>query len=158
MNLKKLIIVCLIIIWCGVIFYASSRTSDESNSASKKLLYNGLDTVIKITNKLKITNIKLSESEYLIIINKLNYPLRKCAHATVYLILAILLFVFLKMVTLKRNLAFIITIAFCFLFSLTDEYHQTFVANRTGQFSDCLIDTTGALLGAGILCLTTKKK
>ncbi|MCI8460240.1 MAG: VanZ family protein [Bacilli bacterium] len=158
MNWKKLIVVFLIISWCGVIFYASSRTSDESNSASKRLVYNGLSITLKITNKLKITDIELTESNYKIIVDKLNYPLRKCAHATVYFILAILIFIFLKLVGLKRGLAFLIAIIFCFIFSLTDEYHQTFVDERTGQFSDCLIDTTGSIIGAGILCLFSKKK
>lgn len=158
MNCKKLIIIFLILSWCGIIFYASSRTSDESNAASKKLLYSGLDTTIKITNKLKITNIKLSESNYKIIVDKLNYPLRKCAHATVYFVLAILICILVKMIGFKRGLTFIVSIIFCFCFSLTDEYHQTFVSERTGQFKDCLIDTAGAIVGAGILCVFSKKR
>lgn len=152
-----MIIVFLIVGWCGVIFYASSRTSDESNTASKKLLYDGLNIALTITNKLKFTNIELTQSNYRAIVDKLNYPLRKCAHATVYFILAILMTIFLKLFGIKKGLALLVTISFCFIFSLTDEYHQTFVSNRTGQFSDCLIDTTGAIAGAGLLFMFSKK-
>jgi VanZ family protein len=37
------------------------------------------------------------------------------------------------------------------LYSLTDEYHQSFVADRTASLIDCGIDTTGAALGALIV-------
>jgi VanZ family protein len=40
------------------------------------------------------------------------------------------------------------TIAFCFLYSTTDEIHQTFVLERTGQLLDCMIDTLGAIIGS----------
>lgn len=160
-KIKTKIIILFIIItaWCGVIFYASSRTSNESNHRSKKLITTTLESVLKVTNHLNITSINLSDENYTLnIVNKLNYPLRKCAHITVYFFLAILIFIFIKSVGLKRGLAFLIAIILCFIFSLTDEYHQTFVDERTGQFSDCLIDTTGSIIGAGILCLFSKKK
>jgi VanZ family protein len=37
------------------------------------------------------------------------------------------------------------------LFSLTDEYHQSFVPGRTASLVDCGIDTVGALLGMLLL-------
>jgi len=44
------------------------------------------------------------------------------------------------------------------LYAATDEFHQTFVPNRTGSVKDVAIDTTGALLGLGIvrLCYRTR--
>ena len=35
----------------------------------------------------------------------------------------------------------------CYGYACFDEFHQLFVNGRTGQFSDCLIDTSGAILG-----------
>ena len=39
-----------------------------------------------------------------------------------------------------------IVLVLVFLYSATDEYHQSFVPTRTPLFSDCLIDTTGGAL------------
>lgn len=36
------------------------------------------------------------------------------------------------------------------LFSLLDEWHQSFVPSRGASLGDCLIDTTGAVLGQGL--------
>ena len=70
-------------------------------------------------------------------------------HATVYFILAIMIILFITVMQEKKKyfLALLITIVICFLFACTDEYHQTFVGGRTGQFKDVLIDTSGALAG-----------
>jgi VanZ family protein len=44
---------------------------------------------------------------------------------------------------------------FCtFLTASADEYHQTFLPGRTGQFSDVLLDTTGALIFTLIVALS----
>ncbi len=32
-------------------------------------------------------------------------------------------------------------------YAMTDEFHQTFVPSRQGQFTDVLFDSSGALLG-----------
>lgn len=40
----------------------------------------------------------------------------------------------------------VIRLIICFIYVCTDEYHQTFVNGRTGQFSDALIDTLGGVI------------
>lgn len=148
MKLKNIIIIILIVVWGIVIFYASSRTSNESNGKSRELIYKGCQKVISITNKLKITNVNLNDKKYFNnLVNKLNKPLRKCAHATVYFILSILIMIGLRSFNVEIRKAIIITIVSCFLYSLTDEFHQLFVDGRSSLFSDCLIDTLGATLG-----------
>ncbi len=44
-----------------------------------------------------------------------------------------------------------------FLTASADEYHQTFLPGRTGQFSDVLLDTCGALLFTLIVALQWKR-
>lgn len=105
---------------------------------------------LKVTNKLHLTHLNLDKKELSLITEKLNYPLRKCAHATVYFILALLLFTFFKMLGLDIKKVILLTISLCFIYSLTDEYHQTFISNRTGRLSDCLIDTSGAIIGVAL--------
>ena len=62
-------------------------------------------------------------------------------HATVYFVLAIMIMLFINVMQKKKRffLALLITIILCFLFACTDEYHQTFVGGRTGQFKDVII-------------------
>ena len=77
----------------------------------------------------------------------LNKPIRKCAHAFIHFVLAILLCLWLKVSGINKNRIYLLVLLIAFCYSLTDEFHQLFVNGRTGQFSDCLIDTSGAILG-----------
>ena len=148
MNTKSIIIIILVILWCGVIFYASSRTSTQSNGKSKEIVFKTVTTTAKITNKLKLTNIDLSNDIWgKNMVKKINGPFRKVCHATVYLILSILIMIGLKIFNIDIKKAMLIAVGICFLYSLTDEFHQLFVSGRSGQFSDCLIDTLGATIG-----------
>jgi VanZ family protein len=65
--------------------------------------------------------------------------LRKCAHATEYAILAVLLL----RATGSFGWAFALTVAY----AATDEVHQTFVRGRHGSPVDMAIDAAGALVG-----------
>ena len=149
MNTKNILFIIGIVLWCLVIFYASSRTSNQSNGKSKKIIYDTVKVTTTITNKLNITNKDLSNDKWLNnVVNKLNYPLRKVAHATVYFILSILIMLCLKSFGIEQKKAVLITISICFIYSMTDEFHQLFINGRTGQFSDCIIDTLGATIGS----------
>ena len=149
--MKKLIMIILIILWAGLIFYASSRNSADSNSNSKRLIYNVTKKAITITNKYKLTNISVDDANLKGIVNKFNYPLRKVAHAFVYFVLGILLFLFFKCFNISNNKVFLLVILICFIYSLTDEYHQIYVDGRTAKFIDCLIDTFGTFISCLIL-------
>lgn len=161
MNKKKVIISWLmVIIWMGTIFYLSSMNTGESNGKSKKVIDKVVTTTIDTTNNTGITDKHPTNKEKAKLVDTLNKPLRKCAHASVYFILAILILYSLlntfNSLTNKYYLAIIITIVLCFTYSLSDEYHQTFVSGRTGQFSDCLIDTAGSSLGTILYTLSHK--
>lgn len=148
MNLKNILIIVIIVLWCGVIFYASSRTSSQSNGKSKKIVAETVKITATITNKLNISKVDLSNDIWVNnMVKKINKPFRKLCHATVYLILSILIMIGLKIFNIDIKKAMLIAVGICFLYSLTDEFHQLFVSGRTGQFSDCLIDTLGATIG-----------
>lgn len=149
MNVKNILVIVVILLWCGIIFYASSRTSGESNSKSKKIVFETVKITAKVTNKINLTKIDLSNDKWANdMVKKLNKPFRKICHASVYFILSVLIIFGLKTFNVDIKKAMLISIGICFLYSLTDEFHQLFVSGRTGQFSDCLIDTLGATLGA----------
>lgn len=85
------------------------------------------------------------------LIEKLNKPLRKCMHASVYFVLSILIFNCLKTFKISGGKTVIIPIGIAFLYACTDEFHQLFVDGRTSQFTDVLIDTFGAILGVALI-------
>ena len=86
-----------------------------------------------------------SENKMEQVIEKLNYPLRKVAHVSECFIFTILILIALKNSGVKGIRKYIITLTICFIYACTDEYHQTFVKWRTGQFTDALIDTAGGV-------------
>ena len=85
------------------------------------------------------------------LIEKLNKPLRKCMHASVYFVLSILIFNCLKTFKISGWKNVIIPMGIAFLYACTDEFHQLFIDGRTSQFTDVLIDTFGAILGVAMI-------
>lgn len=150
---KKIFIIVyaiLIIFWGGTIYYLSSMNSSNSNSSSSGIIGIFIEDSVKVTNKAGLSNSHPNESKIDKASKLLNAPLRKMMHATVYFILAIMIMLFINVMQNKKRffLALLITIVICFIFACTDEYHQTFVGGRTGQFKDVIIDTSGALVGS----------
>lgn len=145
----------LVIIWASFIFFMSNMDTNDSNTKSKLTINEVIEKTVQTTNKFGITNKHPSESKMKQVIEKLNYPLRKIAHASEYFILTILLIRALKNSRVSGNKVFLFTILICFLYACTDEYHQTFVNGRTGQFSDVLIDSFGTFIGI-MLYITLK--
>ena len=84
-------------------------------------------------------------------IRSVQFAVRKAAHVIEYAILAALL---LRAVRGERsdlraaNAA--VAVALAVAWAVLDEYHQSFVASRTGAPGDVLIDTAGAVLGATV--------
>ena len=136
----------LVILWAGLIFFMSSMDTNESNGKSKTIINDVVEKSVETTNGLSITDKHPSKNKMNQVIEKLNYPLRKAAHASEYFIFTILILIALKNSGVKENKKFIIALVICFAYACTDEYHQTFVNGRTGQFSDTLIDTFGGFV------------
>ena len=147
LKFKIIISWILVIIWMIIIFWLSSMDSNLSNDRSKNTINKAIETAIVTTNKIGITDKQPSEEIKSEVTDKLNGPLRKCMHAGVYLVLAILLINALLLSSKKVFLSIIFTILISFIYACSDEYHQTFVIGRTGKFSDVLIDTFGSILG-----------
>ena len=154
-KIKLIIKWILVVLWMFVIFFLSSMSGIESNVKSKKTIDKALTETAVVTNNLNITNVNPESKKKVNIIEKFNRPLRKCMHASVYLVLCIL-FINALRETKKLNIWFLVSIFLCFIYACTDEYHQTFVDGRTGQFKDVLVDSSGAVLGS-ILYFTTYK-
>ena len=81
---------------------------------------------------------------------------RKGAHVTEYAILAVLLWRALRKPSREQPrpwsrrvalAAFVIAV----MYSASDEFHQSFVPSRQGQFTDVLFDSAGAALGLSLV-------
>lgn len=175
--MKKTISITLIVIWMAVILWFSSMPGDESNIKSKSTIKEALNIVTshEKLDKAKETmndsiqnqtenNLDTRETQTMPkqqnsqqkqqeeqLIEKLNKPLRKCMHASEYFVLSILIFNCLKTFKISGWKTVIIPIGIAFLYACTDEFHQLFVAGRTSQFTDVLIDTSGAILGVTMI-------
>ena len=127
MNKKKLIKWLVLLLWMLVIFLFSSQP--HSGEATKSIIEN------------IIPNIKTNS-----LLDMINFIVRKSAHVTEYFILALLTISLLKEYTKKERTILLSSIIFCFIYAMTDEYHQSFVPGRSSLFRDVLIDTSGSLI------------
>ena len=80
--------------------------------------------------------------------------IRKCAHLTEYAILAAL---FYRALRLHRARVLGAAFVFAGLYAALDEFHQSFVASRTGTAYDVMIDCAGAMIGLVIYRLINRK-
>lgn len=115
------------------IFVMSSMSGSVSNKFSRNVL-TGI-----------INNVEISSSTTLF--NNAHYVFRKACHFLEYFVLSLLLVNYLKHFNKGKWFIFINCVFISFLYSVTDEVHQMFVANRSPMFKDCLIDTSGAIVG-----------
>jgi VanZ family protein len=84
----------------------------------------------------------------------IHYFVRKAAHMTEYFLLALSLQLPLTAWFSKQlapKLRIVIGFTATALFAALDEFHQSFVPGRSGNFTDVCIDSTGALIAS--LCL-----
>lgn len=151
MKPKLIINIILLILWMALIFNFSADSGKESSSKSERL-------IIKIVEVIKKDKLTTEEKEK--ILKKYSKPIRKCAHMFLYFILSILSFLLLYQIFDLKPVTIIYTIIFCIIYAITDEIHQLFIPNRSGEILDVIIDTTGAILSLiiPIIVLIKRKK
>lgn len=91
---KKIISWILVILWAGLIFFMPSTYTNESSGKVKTIISDVVKKSVETTNWLDITNKHPSENKMNQVIEKLNYPLRKVAHASEYFIFTILILIY----------------------------------------------------------------
>jgi VanZ family protein len=83
----------------------------------------------------------------------LEFFIRKGGHLAEYFILAALFWGTLTATHLRTRSAFLLAFTLAVLYAATDEYHQTFVPNRTGHLIDVGTDACGAMLALLLLLI-----
>jgi VanZ family protein len=82
--------------------------------------------------------------------------IRKSAHVTEYAIMGVLIYLSLRMIFQRFIGISLVSISLCYIYAVTDEYHQSFVADRTPLFADVLLDTGGAAIGILLFMILSK--
>jgi VanZ family protein len=82
---------------------------------------------------------------------------RKAAHITEYLVLAICVAWPLWRLKLRSKKLFFITFISCVAYAGTDEFHQLFIEGRSGSLKDVGIDSIGCAVGFLLFCFVALK-
>ncbi len=130
----------LMVIWMGCIFAMSQKPSDGS---TKDIEYMG-----ELIGRLVVPDFEeLDEERQHEFARNIDHGVRKTAHASEYALLAILAFFACYDGRAGRRRAFLTAFIISAVYAGSDELHQLFVPGRSGQITDVLIDSAGALMG-----------
>lgn len=147
--LRKVIKFTLVICCMLTIFMFSSDSGTASSKKSDSVIINLVDV---ISNK-KVNN--KDRDKY---IEKYVFPVRKCAHFTIYLILGILVISLLSEYRILNFKTVLYTLLIVFLYACSDEFHQLFVSGRSSEIRDVLIDSSGGFIGSYLYYLFRRKR
>ena len=164
MNVRRKVFLVLTILWMVLIFAFSARPAEVSSEDSRSI---GL-----LIGELFIPGFEEQSAEAQDrFAEKVDYPIRKAAHASEYALLGLLTAgAYIaggaadmgngnekkkadtnskKRTSISRGILipWVITTAY----AATDEMHQLFVPGRSGQVSDVLLDSAGAIAGLALL-------
>lgn len=147
--MRKSISWIAVVLWMMLIFYFSQQPVHISN---------GLSTTI--TEQL-IETVQLIAPIEEVHVDTINHFVRKNAHFFIYFFLGIFALAALRISGVKRVHSIWLSLGFCIIYAISDEFHQLFVQGRGAQVKDILIDCAGAALGIGtatIISLNGKRK
>ena len=148
-KIKKIIYIVLIASWMGVIFALSNMGGNESDGQSKGVSQLIVDGGADILHKIGILREMPTREELDAIIDLINPPVRKCAHASEFFVLTFLCMLAVRdkdtwNYEIKKSC--LIALSICILYCLTDEFHQLFISGRSGEIMDCVNDTLGGCI------------
>ena len=139
-------------LWLGVIgmaaliFLMSAQTGDVSTASSDSIVLPLLRLIRRVRS--------LSAGEADALYWTLQLIVRKAAHVGEYSLLALLIRMLAASYGCRH--AGILGWALAVAYAATDELHQSLVSARSAQFSDVLVDASGAQLGVAAAWLTGK--
>lgn len=146
--MKKFIVIMLVIISIGGMYYFSSQNGNVSGSQSQ-IVVNIID---KVRDKVTLKNqnlIKVQTKIYdkLRKLGSKSYIVRKMAHFIIYALIGISLLLFMYVFSKKLMLSSIIAFILSVTYACYDEYRQISIPGRSGSIKDVFIDSCGALTG-----------
>jgi VanZ family protein len=153
----KMAFLFFVLLWMVLIFIFSSQPYESQD------LKPWLKAVLSFQQiEHYFSHVELKYGGHLISIKSLGltgfveFFIRKSAHVTEYAVLGVLIFQSLRMLLPRVWGVSLISISLSYLYAVTDEYHQSFIFDRTPLFADVLLDTGGAMLGIILFILLSK--
>ena len=147
--LRKVIKFTLVICCMLIIFMFSSDSGTASSKKSDSVIIN----LVEVISNKKVNN--KDRDKY---IEKYVFPVRKCAHFTIYLILGILVISLLSEYRILNFKTVLYTLLIVFLYACSDEFHQLFVSGRSSEIGDVLIGSSGGFIGSYLYYLFRRKR
>lgn len=146
--------VVVLVLWMGFIFFMSANDGDHSQGMS-----DGVTSLVLSAVWPGYSGMSLDEQ--MAVVESLSFPVRKAGHFSEYAVLGLLAFAALRQAqTLRPSQVLLNTrkiapaatgaVIVAFLYACFDEFHQLFVAGRSGQPFDVGVDTAGALVAVAI--------
>ena len=141
-RLSAVFFTIAVILWMAVIFWFSAQPADISTDMS--------ESVGRRLGSLIIPDFSdWGPEEQLAFADRIDFAVRKCAHATEYAILAGLLLGMFASRGLKGKKLNAAVMGMVLFYASTDELHQLFVPGRACMITDVLIDCAGG----AVMCM-----
>ena len=154
-RVKKapLFLVMLILtgLWTMLIFGFSSTDGERSSSQSQSIT----QSVVRVVDPDYTMPEKPKPHSKDVVYDTI---VRKIAHLSVYAVLGVLMFLTVKTLTAAGKYIFTskLSVLFCIIIAIIDEYNQTLTTGRAGRWYDVLIDSAGIIVGT-LLCIKLLK-
>ena len=132
---KAAIIIILLFLWYSMIFSFSAQNGETSGSLSGSIALKTAQVFDKLTFGHR------SEEKIALLAESLEYAVLGCLWFFFFRI------IFGKTGGKKQLICMLICTGIVFLSAAGDEFHQTFIPGRSGNFKDVLLDTAGGFAG-----------
>ena len=144
---KRTIYLLLTLLWVAVIFSFSLQPAATSSQVSRGVGHWIVDIFVPFLSE-RLETMPVEQLELL------HTLLRKAGHFSEYFILGIL--AVLTVLQTKLRYRRLSALFFCVLVAAVDETIQLFVSGRSGQVTDVVLDSVGALCGIVVFVCVRK--
>lgn len=144
---KKYVLIILTVLWICLIFSFSLQPAEESSQLSSGFGAWLMEHVLSVFSDVFDT---MSAQQ----LDNFHFIIRKCAHFSEFFVLGVLMYLTLGQVIVVHRAG--AALGLCMLVAAMDETIQLFVAGRSGQFSDMMLDSSGSLVGICVLLVVNK--
>lgn len=142
-HIDRIVSAVAVAVWMYIIFSFSSQNAQVSESVSGGFIE-------AVARWFHPDFGALSETQRVALIEAWQHFVRKAAHFSEYAVLGVLTANALRTYRLKNGLRFLLPVAVCFLYAVSDEVHQYFIPQRACRAFDVFIDTCGAVTGIAV--------
>lgn len=129
-----------------MIFLFSAQEAVKSQKTSESFT----KKVLSVSKNFK----ELPEIKQNMVVEKVQFSVRKAAHFSVYTLLGISLLSAMQL-SFKKRFLWLYSYVIATFYAVTDEFHQLFVIGRSCRVGDMFIDSMGALSGILIVLIIT---